>query len=481
MSTEEKISVTSPADDATITTPTVDEATPATTATPTTTSTTETTTEGTDATGGEDESAAGSTEPETTQQTPASGTTTTSEEPSVDNTTAPDTATTESSEPTVSATTVTASAGPVDPNGQLDGNAIKLFVGQLPRSNFSEDDLRKVLQEYGNIHELTLLKSKDGGMNKGCAFVTYFTHKAAEQAMAALHDQKILPGMSSPMQVKLAEAEENRKLFIGMFGQTTSEQLAELFKPYSFDGELEDITILRNKQDGSSKGCGFLSFKSRNEAEAAVNALHEKVTLEGNIKPLIVKFAETEKDKRAKRAAQQQQQTYMQQQMYNQYNMMAAYGYDQNQIYQYQQQQVAQGAYGAYAAPQQQQQQVYSGYGQQQQGGYGQQQQGGYGQAQGGGGSSGGAGPEGANLFIYHLPQSVDDAQLQECFAPFGNVVSAKVFVDKATGQSKCFGFVSYDNAVSANSAIQNMNGYQIGNKRLKVSLKKARAQSKPY
>ncbi|XP_054159080.1 CUGBP Elav-like family member 2 isoform X3 [Oppia nitens] len=88
-------------------------------------------------------------------------------------------------------------------------------------------------------------------------------------------------------------------------------------------------------------------------------------------------------------------------------------------------------------------------------------------------------GPEGANLFIYHLPPEFTDNDLIATFSPFGNVISAKVFIDKNSNLSKCFGFVSYDNQMSAQTAIQTMHGFQIRNKRLKVQLKKTR--DKPY
>ncbi|XP_046803586.1 CUGBP Elav-like family member 1 isoform X1 [Lucilia cuprina] len=90
-------------------------------------------------------------------------------------------------------------------------------------------------------------------------------------------------------------------------------------------------------------------------------------------------------------------------------------------------------------------------------------------------------GPEGSNLFIYHLPQEFTDTDLASTFLPFGNVLSAKVFIDKQTNLSKCFGFVSYDNPLSASAAIQAMHGFQIGTKRLKVQLKRSKDAAKPY
>lgn len=90
-------------------------------------------------------------------------------------------------------------------------------------------------------------------------------------------------------------------------------------------------------------------------------------------------------------------------------------------------------------------------------------------------------GPDGCNLFIYHLPQEFTDVDLASTFVPFGNMLSAKVVVDLKTNMSRCFGFVSYDNPSSAASAIQTMNGFHIGAKRLKVEHKRAKEATKLF
>ena len=77
-------------------------------------------------------------------------------------------------------------------------------------------------------------------------------------------------------------------------------------------------------------------------------------------------------------------------------------------------------------------------------------------------------GPPGANLFIYHLPHDLTDADLATLFYRFGHVISAKVYIDKKTGESKGFGFISFEHQQAAEAAISVMNGFQIGSKRLK-------------
>ena len=82
---------------------------------------------------------------------------------------------------------------------------------------------------------------------------------------------------------------------------------------------------------------------------------------------------------------------------------------------------------------------------------------------------------DGSTLFVYDLPPEFKEAELTHAFLRFGKVLSTKVFFDKTTNQSKCFGFVSYDNPISAQNAIRVMNGLRIGSRRLQVRFKRSK------
>ncbi|XP_071188751.1 CUGBP Elav-like family member 2 isoform X15 [Salvelinus alpinus] len=403
--------------------------------------------------------------------------------------------------------------------------------------------------------------------------------------------------MHHPIQMKPADSEksnavEDRKLFIGMVSKKCNEN--DIRVMFSAFGQIEECRILRGP-DGLSRGCAFITFSTRAMAQNAIKAMHQSQTMEGCSSPIVVKFADTQKDKEQRRLQQQLAQQMQQLNNATTWGSLTGLGGLTPQYLALLQQATSSSNLGAFSGIQQMAgmsalqlqnlaalaaaaaaaqnsaspnanplssnaaslgalaspagntanssgmnsltslgtlqglagatmglnninalagsvniaqmlsgmaalngglggvgltngtagtmdalTQAYSGIQQyaaaalptlysqsllQQQGAAGSQKE----------------GPEGANLFIYHLPQEFGDQDILQMFMPFGNVVSAKVFIDKQTNLSKCFGFVSYDNPVSAQAAIQAMNGFQIGMKRLKVQLKRSKNDSKPY
>ncbi|XP_076016157.1 CUGBP Elav-like family member 2 isoform X2 [Genypterus blacodes] len=462
--------------------------------------------------------------------------------------------------------------GALEHSDQPDPDAIKMFVGQIPRS-WSEKELKELFEPYGAVYQINILRdrSQNPPQSKGCCFVTFYTRKAALEAQNALHNIKTLTGMHHPIQMKPADSEksnavEDRKLFIGMVSKKCNEN--DIRVMFSAFGQIEECRILRGP-DGLSRGCAFVTFSTRAMAQNAIKAMHQSQTMEGCSSPIVVKFADTQKDKEQRRLQQQLAQQMQQLNSATTWGSLTGLGGLTPQYLAVRgaaaspttitsssvpycnaaallQQATSSSSLGAFSGIQQMAgttagsnagamnsltslgtlqglagatvglnninalagsvnsmaalngglggagltngtagtmdalTQAYSGIQQyaaaalptlysqsllQQQGAAGSQKE----------------GPEGANLFIYHLPQEFGDQDILQMFMPFGNVVSAKVFIDKQTNLSKCFGFVSYDNPVSAQAAIQAMNGFQIGMKRLKVQLKRSKNDSKPY
>ena len=73
-------------------------------------------------------------------------------------------------------------------------------------------------------------------------------------------------------------------------------------------------------------------------------------------------------------------------------------------------------------------------------------------------------------VYVGNLPYSVRDKELTELFSSFGEISEAIVIVEKYSGRSKGFGFVTFADDVSAEKAIAEMNGKEVQGRALKVN-----------
>ena len=76
----------------------------------------------------------------------------------------------------------------------------------------------------------------------------------------------------------------------------------------------------------------------------------------------------------------------------------------------------------------------------------------------------------GNKLYVGNLSYNVRDEDLQQAFAQYGSVSSAKVMMDRDTGRSKGFGFVEMGSDAEAQAAINGMNGQSLDGRAIVVN-----------
>ena len=81
-------------------------------------------------------------------------------------------------------------------------------------------------------------------------------------------------------------------------------------------------------------------------------------------------------------------------------------------------------------------------------------------------------------LFIGGLAWATNDASLQEAFSNFGEVTEAKVILERETGRSRGFGFVTFADGAAADDAVANMDGKELDGRAIKVSEAQERPRS---
>jgi len=79
-------------------------------------------------------------------------------------------------------------------------------------------------------------------------------------------------------------------------------------------------------------------------------------------------------------------------------------------------------------------------------------------------------------LYVGNLPFSLGDAELSNLFSQVGNVESARVVLDPATGRKRGFGFVEMSTPEEAQAAVDNLNEKEVDGRKIRVDI----AQERP-
>ena len=79
-------------------------------------------------------------------------------------------------------------------------------------------------------------------------------------------------------------------------------------------------------------------------------------------------------------------------------------------------------------------------------------------------------------LFVGGLAWKTTDDTLREAFEKFGEVADAKVIMDRETGRSRGFGFVTFADDAAGDQAIAEMNGKQLEGRNVQVNQAEERA-----
>ncbi|KAK1940388.1 RNA recognition motif domain containing protein [Babesia divergens] len=351
---------------------------------------------------------------------------------------------------------------------------IKLFIARIPKT-YEEPEIRKMFEEFGEVKDVAVIRDKANNTHKCCAFVRMVSISQADAAIKSLNNVCVVDNALGAVLVKYAAGETERlgftslvgepgtndaKLFVGSIPKSADEAfIRDLFEEY---GTVEDVFIMKD-QNGMGKGCAFVKMAYKEQAIFAIRSIDSNKQLEGCIRPVEVRFAESKANK--------QQNTMIHPSM-----AVAAAAARMP---------VVQPPYPIPTPSQVRQIGIWREYISPEGKPYFYNEQTGLTQWERppefdamGGNTQPPGGPPGANLFIFHIPNEWTQYDLIRTFSQYGKVVSSRIASDKVTGKHKGYAFVSYDNTDSAAQAIQHLNGFTVLGKRLKVSLKKGEESS---
>ncbi|KAL4363794.1 hypothetical protein GQ457_04G036970 [Hibiscus cannabinus] len=179
----------------------------------------------------------------------------------------------------------------------------KLFVLNLPWS-YTVADIKDLFGRCGNVTDVEIIKQKDG-KNRNFAFVTMASGEEAQAAVDKLDSNEVSgriirvefakrlkkpsPPSSQPKPI-IPSRETGHKLYVSNLAwKVRSSHLREFFSAFN----PVSARVIFATSSGQSAGYGFVSFATKDEAEAALSTLNEKELMD---RPIRLKFSERKDD-----------------------------------------------------------------------------------------------------------------------------------------------------------------------------------------
>ena len=75
-----------------------------------------------------------------------------------------------------------------------------------------------------------------------------------------------------------------------------------------------------------------------------------------------------------------------------------------------------------------------------------------------------------SKLYVGNISWGTSEADLSECFRQYGDVLDAKIIMDRETGRSKGFGFVTMGDSEQARVAMEKLDGHMLDGRPLRVN-----------
>ncbi|RIB13014.1 hypothetical protein C2G38_2144769 [Gigaspora rosea] len=316
---------------------------------------------------------------------------------------------------------------PTIPGNEPQSEALILRVKNLPL-NFTNSILFDIFRPFGPVF-CVKLSYKDNRF-KGYGFVQFFKQKDADKALISMGQQSSSSGNYNSQHSLTSPGSEGPitghcDLFIKNLDDNISSN--DVFNYFRRFGRIISARVMRDQETNNSKGFGFVSYTSAEEADRA------KLFMDGKTlgsKQIIVRFHEPKKLREAKLSNQfnsNSSTTSISESRMPSINDFRQEDLSLSRNYSIQQSFTSPSPKDPIVNP--------------------------------------------CNLFIKNIDNHISSSDLFNHFRPFGRVISARIMRDQETNHSKGFGFVAYTSAEEADRAKSSMHGKTLGSKQIIVRI----------